>query len=481
MTIIKELCHCKKNFDAWSYNILWPQDSHYLPLLLPVKVTVEDIKFAYNAWSLLRLCLFYGVGYPHILSDLTKTTPSVINPVNKGQYSLERYVVLNSTVSPHTTKIGLHPSHLKSIAMHSVNWSTFFRQKDFADESPCFSGSQNFSKMNTIELVLGMENGMSSSVAEQCDILTFIPQDGSIGSLSMMSALAIALHQSAHAWNNFQETINPNHEEQFRIGNGMQSIILPSSPRNPFMLNNNGELAHLSNEDIKRILQIHRSLYKLQLSVLIYNEMADRNIGAIIRNGNAFNCEKVLVVHRRRFNKRGTLGTDHITDLLFFPNTTSPAFQQEVHGYEIWMVHQYYPYTHIHGLYKENGLDEFPSSIDPQNKDFLRWCTVNDNLPALHPLHEHFPHLSGTAVFLDDDASVSDAVKLTFTKGYKGIMLAVPEDGATPHPNLAGLAHREVFLRRPKNVPWSIQRGLNGALSSAVVLERLRREVHNLK
>lgn len=480
MAIIKELRHCKKNFDAWSYNILWPQENKYLPLLRAVRVTVEDVKFAYNAWSLLRLCLFYGVGHPHILSDLAMTTPPVINPKTAGHYSFDRYAVLKSSLNPSTIKIGLNPSHPRSVSMYSINWSSIFTQKVEEASHPHLRGTSIFRGEKSVELVLGMEHGMSSSVADQCDILTFIPQEGSIGSLSMLSALAIALHQTATTWESYKETINPKTEVTSWIPNELQKYVVPSPPRNPCMFNASSTLTRISNEDLKKMLHIRRSLYKMQLSILIYNELADRNIGAIIRNANVFNCEKVLVVNRKKFNKRGTLGTEKVTQLLFYSSTVDPEFQREINGYVVWLVYQHYPYTHLHHPFTHNGIEEYASSVPPDDKDFLRWCSTDPNPKRPHPLHGTFPHLRDNNVFLDDDESVSKAIREAFHKGFKGIMLAVPEEGATPHPLLPPLASKVVFIRSPKNLSSDIHRGLNGALSTAVALERLRKEINNL-
>ncbi|PWV09545.1 hypothetical protein C3747_78g136 [Trypanosoma cruzi] len=71
------VCLLKRDFDAWAYSINWPQRKSHLPLLGSVSLTVEDIKFAYNAWCLLRLAMFFGTGHPKILSPLVNTTPSM--------------------------------------------------------------------------------------------------------------------------------------------------------------------------------------------------------------------------------------------------------------------------------------------------------------------------------------------------------------------------------------------------------------------
>lgn len=50
-------------------------------------------------------------------------------------------------------------------------------------------------------------------------------------------------------------------------------------------------------------------------SVLISNEFHDFNIGSVIRNSNAFLATQVIICGRKKFDKRGTVGT-HIYENL---------------------------------------------------------------------------------------------------------------------------------------------------------------------
>lgn len=478
---VKELRHGKKYFDSWSHNLVWPNDTRAFPLIHAVKVTVEDIKFAYNAWSLVRLCLFYGVGHPHILSDLSKTTPSVLTSFSDSQYSIDSYVKRKSALTPTRLKIGLTPSHPKAVSLYSISWNSLFSRSEKSISANSCRNSLKESAQNSIELVLGMENGLSSAVADQCDILTFIPQEGSIGSLSMLSALAIALHHSANSWYSSNQIIgNNSSQEQSSPVSKEKSISAYLPSRNPCMFNDVSFSTQVSTSCLKKMLLDRRLLYKMQLSILVYNDLADRNIGGIIRNANVFNCEKVIVINRRKFNKRGTLGTHHITDVRYFSSTFDENFLQEIHGYEIWLVYQYYPYLHMYSPFKLECLQNDSSWVPPQDEDFIRWSSSNHRIDSQHPLIIHFPHLKSSAVFLDNEESISTAVKETFAKGYKGIMLAVPEEGTTPHPCFLPLAKRVVFVSHPSKMPANFQRGLNGALSTAVALECLRKQVSNL-
>ena len=50
-------------------------------------------------------------------------------------------------------------------------------------------------------------------------------------------------------------------------------------------------------------------------SVLITNEFHDFNIGSLIRNANAFCAKEVIVYGRKKFDRRGTVGSHLYTDL----------------------------------------------------------------------------------------------------------------------------------------------------------------------
>jgi tRNA G18 (ribose-2'-O)-methylase SpoU len=65
--------------------------------------------------------------------------------------------------------------------------------------------------------------------------------------------------------------------------------------------------AYWSTEAIKADLDTKRHNF----SVLISNKFNDFNIGSVIRNANAFLAKEVIIYGRRKFDKRGTVGTVH--------------------------------------------------------------------------------------------------------------------------------------------------------------------------
>lgn len=50
-------------------------------------------------------------------------------------------------------------------------------------------------------------------------------------------------------------------------------------------------------------------------SVMMENWQGDFNIGTMIRNSNAFNAKKVFYYGKKRYDRRGTVGTHHYVDL----------------------------------------------------------------------------------------------------------------------------------------------------------------------
>lgn len=448
------LCHCKKDFDAWAYHLVWPQSSTDLPLFGTVQLTVEDFKFAYNAWNLLRLSLFYGTGYPHVMSSLSSTTPSMA-PSRSSNNIFYRNAKVNCSLDSLRTKIALTPSHTNAIAIQTVDWKSLF-SRAHAD-----------GKLG-IELVLGMENGLSPHIEDSCDHHVYIPQYGSVGSLSMLAALSIAVHLCACDLERKAD----------------QSGLLRSAGHMPLTKNHEvnpppheADLIHLSNDDIKAVLSLRRSSYHLQLSVAVFNEMADRNIGAIIRNANVFNCEKVIVINRRKFNRRGALGTHRISSVLFLEDLQSDDARRALEGYELWLLHQYYPYLHIHSPYGEHIVDHKPF-LNADNVGLRAWLSSQLHF-SQHPLPQNFKHLLGNAIYLDDEQLLQREVQRAYDERSKGILLVAAEEGATPHPSLASLASKVVFIRDPSRIP-AFQRGLNGGLSTAIALERLRSAIDSI-
>lgn len=431
----------KKDFDSWAYNTFWPKEQ----CNQKVQLTVEDIKFAYNAWSLLRLAMFYNTPYPKILSSLTTTTPSM-DIAYGGNRLFHMYSTTDATLSVERTKVALTPQHSKAVSLQD-----FFRTRAVRPDEK-------------FELVLGMENGLSEAVTDDCDVQCYIPQYGSIGSLSMISALAIATQMASSS---------------LRTRSTPQKGHMPCSNHSSTSAANGGrnlphetDLLGFSNEDIKVLLKARRDTYSLQLAVMMYNDFGDRNISAIMRNANVYNCEKMVVVNRRKFNRRGAVGTNKILDIEYASTVQDGAPHFE--GYAVWLLYPYYPFLHIYARDSDfTGQDE-STFLRPDNPLLVEWLSTNHSFSRGHPLYERNAQLHNKEIFLDDEESLLAAVHAVKAAGYRGIMLAVAEEGVSTHLDIERIANSLVFVTHPNRVPAEVQRGLNPALSTAIALERIR-------
>jgi len=54
-------------------------------------------------------------------------------------------------------------------------------------------------------------------------------------------------------------------------------------------------------------------------AVLMENFAGDFNIGTVIRNANAFNAREVFYLGRKHYDRRGTVGTHHYTNIVHLP------------------------------------------------------------------------------------------------------------------------------------------------------------------
>lgn len=524
------------DFDAWVYGLQWPQMPNLLPLMGKVSVVADDIKFASNAWSLLRVCAFYGLPHPRVLSDLSNTTPSMSSSL-RGNWKFYEHCTVGSSLNKNAAKVALMPSHPKAIDLADMDWGKF---------------AQNSSKDGSVEIVLGMENGMREDICASCDAWLSIPQYGSVGSLSMLNALGIVLHSAHSALHPkaaqrktfIGASKHPNMTNK-RTVNTMNGKVHPSKIVHPQLHHSSAvglttmdgdcdwlatekrdftatrphgdELLGLDDTSIARLLAERRKKLPLQLATYHYNESGDRNIGAVIRNGNIYNFEKMIIVGRKRFSRRGSVGTHHYTDIRY--HDTFEAADKELEGYAVWVLHNPYPYLcnrvdevlpdwtlppqlsvgkkaakdlpgsymhHGHPLLQEWLAADGRACLIGRNSKYDSYGGQNDELPLVfpspidalthwesdHPMYGVLDHLLPT-VHADDDESIMAAVQSVKDRGLRGIVLVVPEEGSTPVWPLLQRAERLLTIVHPARM-CSIQRGITSAVSTAIALERLR-------
>lgn len=75
-------------------------------------------------------------------------------------------------------------------------------------------------------------------------------------------------------------------------------------------------MKHMSSDQIRTdLLKKSRPF-----SVLMEHWAGDFNIGTMIRNSNAFGARKVFYLGKKKYDRRGTVGTHHYVDLQFLPS-----------------------------------------------------------------------------------------------------------------------------------------------------------------
>lgn len=102
-----------------------------------------------------------------------------------------------------------------------------------------------------------------------------------------------------------------------------------SAPRN-VMSKYEGQTLNEITEDLAQ--------YRLPMVSVCFNLTGDFNKASIIRSHNAFLGDRVFLVGRRKFDRRGTVGTHHYENI-FHEQTFEPVVEQlQAEGYTIFAV-----------------------------------------------------------------------------------------------------------------------------------------------
>lgn len=91
------------------------------------------------------------------------------------------------------------------------------------------------------------------------------------------------------------------------------------------------EYKGLSNEQVFDALAKRRSV----LEVAIENVEHDFNVGTIVRSANNFNVQKVHIIGRHKYNRRGAMCTDKYIEVVHWPTVEEFAKDQKARGREI--------------------------------------------------------------------------------------------------------------------------------------------------
>ncbi len=91
------------------------------------------------------------------------------------------------------------------------------------------------------------------------------------------------------------------------------------------------EYKGLSNEQVFAELNKKRT----QLEVAIENVSHDFNVGTIVRSANNFNAQKVHIIGRKKYNRRGAMCTDKYLEVVYWPEVGEFLQSQKNSGREV--------------------------------------------------------------------------------------------------------------------------------------------------
>lgn len=91
------------------------------------------------------------------------------------------------------------------------------------------------------------------------------------------------------------------------------------------------EYKGLLNEEVFAKLEEKRT----GLEVAIENVEHDFNAGTIVRSANNFNVQKVHIIGRRKYNRRGAMCTDKYLEIVYWPDEQSFYEDQRVRNREV--------------------------------------------------------------------------------------------------------------------------------------------------
>ena len=113
-----------------------------------------------------------------------------------------------------------------------------------------------------------------------------------------------------------------------------------------------------STESIRRDLQRTANPF----AVCMEHWQGDFNISTLIRNANAFNAKKVYYLGKKRFDRRGAVGTHHYVDLVYLGISHNSLVDLK-NEYTIVAIDNNVPNTHKLGEFDWNMLEKPPLMI----------------------------------------------------------------------------------------------------------------------
>ena len=125
------------------------------------------------------------------------------------------------------------------------------------------------------------------------------------------------------------------------------------------------EFKGLSNEEVFEKLASKRN----ELEVAIENVTHDFNAGTIVRNANNFNAQKVHIIGRRKYNRRGAMCTDKYLEIVYWDNIEDFLEEQRSRNREVVAVE-----NNVVGVVRADGTEVV--SLPLEEKKFKERTTL---------------------------------------------------------------------------------------------------------
>eukprot|EP00759_Apiculatamorpha_spiralis_P006026 PhF_6_TR13557/c0_g1_i1/m.21672 len=299
----------RQHFNEWSRKLSWPKQCY-----LQCQPTSQGCGSAFNHVNFIRTALYFQTHAPYFprLKGFGDVDGMWLNvTAEKGK---------PETIAAFDTPPPTPYTKLPKIVL-----------ENYVD------GAQNILQYKWPQqgcvLIVGHENkGVQKETLAEAEAVVYIPQQGTISSLNVVTAFGIALHSlhtSLHTYNG--GAIDPNVSKSETLSPRDFSCNLPE--RNGDLRPLRPILYHQSQELVKQ----HSQTHKLQnLSVYYENEYDHRNLGGLIRSGNAFGVKTIYYSGKRKINNQGTVGTHLYTQK---QHLASPEELEDVlRSHEVWVL-----------------------------------------------------------------------------------------------------------------------------------------------
>ena len=132
------------------------------------------------------------------------------------------------------------------------------------------------------------------------------------------------------------------------------------------------EYKGLANEQVFSEL----SKKRLPLEIAIENVEHDFNIGSIVRTANSFNVQKVHIIGKKKYNRRGAMCTDKYLEICHWDTVDEFVADQKARGREIVAIENHVPGVKPLEVKKfaQNTTLVFGGESDGMTPELLKAC-----------------------------------------------------------------------------------------------------------